>query len=147
MADKKIIENIKSIKKFLEFWTKFHEIYVNAVSSSKKTEEDQYASRTMEDNFISTRSLVNSRFQDLMDLLSVNHADRMTKALCIYEVLSVESLSEMSDEKIEKIEDFWTDSFVFLSSLLIRFQTRKKRLEKFNRISLAIRGIVKKVRR
>jgi len=127
MIDKKLEDNIKNTKRFLEFWSKFHEIYSEAMSSNCVVPKD-------EADFRSTRMLVNSRFQDLMDFAGIKHGERLTKALSIYEILSIENLKDISDEKIAKIEDSWTDSYVYLSSILGRFQKKKKRIEKFNRI-------------
>ena len=105
MIDKKLEDNIKNTKRFLEFWSKFHELY-----------------RTNEENFLSTRTLVNSRYQDLMDSIDIRHSQRATKGLPVYEILSIENLSGISDERSKKIEDYWTNSYVFLSSLLKQFQ-------------------------
>ena len=107
----------KNTKTFLEFWSKFHELY-----------------RSDEEGFLSTRMLVNSRFQDLMDFVGIKHSQRLTEGFPIYQILSIENLSGISDERFKKIEDYWTDSYLFLSSLLSRFQRKKKRIEKFNKL-------------
>ncbi len=127
MIDKKVEDNIKKTKRFLEFWSKFHELY-----SSK------------EENFLSTRILVNSRFQDLMDSVGMKHSQRLTKGFPIYEILSIENLSGMSDEKLKRIEECWTDSYSFLRSLLNRFQRKKRRIEGFNKSIFVIKSFLRR---
>lgn len=127
MIDKKLEDNIKNTKRFLEFWSKFHQLY-----SSK------------EENFLSTRTLVNSRFQDLMDSAGMKHSQRLTKGLPIYEILSIKSLSGMSDEKLKRIEECWTDSYYFLTSVLNRFQKKKKRIERFNKLVFTIKSFLRR---
>ncbi len=127
MIDKKLEDNIKNTKRFLEFWSKFHQLY-----SSK------------EENFLSTRTLVNSRFQDLMDSAGMKHSQRLTKGLPIYEILSIENLSGMSDEKLKRIEECWTDSYYFLRGVLNRFQKKKKRIERFNKLVFTIKGFLRR---
>ncbi len=127
MIDKKLEDNIKNTKRFLEFWSKFHQLY-----SSK------------EENFLSTRTLVNSRFQDLMDSAGMKHSQRLTKGLPIYEILSIENLSGMSDEKLKRIEECWTDSYYFLTGVLKQFQKKKKRIERFNKLVFTIKSFLRR---
>ncbi|MFH1790952.1 MAG: hypothetical protein ABH885_03080 [Candidatus Omnitrophota bacterium] len=123
MKDRKLEDNIKKTGVFLEFWTKFHELYRDAVSGNSPDRE----------MFISTRSLVNSRFDELMDSLGVGSREKIDKCIPFYEILSIEDLSAMSDEKQVKIGDFWTDSYIYLYSRLDSLKRKKRRIEKFNR--------------
>ena len=127
MIDKKLEDNIKNAKRFLEFWSKFHELY-----------------SLKEENFLSTRTLVNSRFQDLMDSVGMKHSQRLIKGFPIYEILSIENLSGMSDEKLRRIEECWTDSYYFLTSVLNRFQKKKKRIERFNKLVFTIKSFLRR---
>jgi len=127
MIDKKLEDNIKKTKTFLEFWAKFHQLY-----------------RSEEESFLSTRTLVNSRFQDLMDSVGVKHSQRLTKGLPIYEILSIESLSGMSDEKQKRIEACWEDSYRFLSSMLSQFQKKKRKIKRFNRLIFTIKSFLRR---
>jgi len=127
MIDKKLENNIKDTERFLEFWSKFHQLY-----GSK------------EENFLSTRTLVNSRFQDLMDSVGMKHSQRLTKGFPIYEILSIENFSGMSDEKLKRIEECWTDSYYFLTSVLNQFQKKKKRIERFNKLVFTIKSLLRR---
>jgi len=126
MIDKKLEDNIKRTHKFLEFWSKFHELYRDAVSERALT---GYKGEM----FISTRTLVNSRFDDLIESLEIGSREKVTRCFPVYEILSVDDLSAISDEKLNRLEDCWTDSYIFLSSLLSRFKKKKQRIEKFNK--------------
>ena len=139
MIDKKLENNIKKTKTFLEFWSKFHELYRDAVGDSSSLPDK-------EENFIATRSLVNSRFQDLMDFIGVKHSQRFAKALPLYEILSLENLRGVSDEKFETIDDYWTDSYIFLSSILDRFQKKKRRIEKYNKTIFTVKGFLRRIK-
>ncbi|NQT22783.1 MAG: hypothetical protein HQ579_05000 [Candidatus Omnitrophica bacterium] len=126
MIDKKLEDNIKNTKRFLEFWSKFHEMHTELITGSAVLPKRQ-------EDFRSTRTLVNSRFQDLMEFVGINQAERVTKAIPLYEILSIENTSDISDEKIARIEDYWTDSYIYLSFILGRLQKKKKRIERFNK--------------
>ena len=129
MIDKKLEDNIKKMERFLEFWSKFHQLY-----SSKQ------------DNFLSTRTLVNSRFQDLMDSVGMKHSQRLTKGFPVYEILSIENFSGMSDEKLKRIEECWTDSYHFLTSVLNQFKKKKKRIERFNKLVFVTKSFLKRIK-
>jgi hypothetical protein len=140
MIDKKLEESIKKTKRFLEFWSKFHELYRNVVESNVDLNEK-------EKDFLSNITLVNSRFQDLMDYLEVGHGERLAKAYPIYKVLSIESLQGVSDERSKEIEDWWTDSYVFLSGLLERLQKKKKRIEGYNKFMFLVKNTFRKIKK
>lgn len=137
MIDKKLESNIKDMKKFLEFWSKFHEIYNNAIANKNSLNTD-------EENFLSTRSLVNFRFHDLMDSANIKPHNRLTRGSPIYEILSLESLSGISDDKLKRLEDCWTESFFYLSSILNRFQKKKNHIEKFNKFVFIMKNLIRR---
>jgi len=135
MVDKKLEENIKKTQTFLEFWTKFDELYREAVS-------ERTVSGPKTEIFISTRSLVNSRFEDFMDALGIGRTDRMIKCGFVYEILSLEDLDTMSDERLNKIRECWTDSYIYLYSVLNRLKKKKQRIEKFNRFFFITKRLI-----
>lgn len=139
MIDKKLEENIKNTKRFLEFWSKFQELYRIVISGSPSLKDK-------EEGFTSTRTLVNTRFQELMDSLGVSHGERLKRAIPIYEILSIENLYNMSDEKLKKIEDHWTDSYIFLSSILDRFQKKKKRIEDYSKVMFVTKSFLRRMK-
>jgi len=125
MIDKILETGIKETQKFLEFWTKFNELYKSAISQG----ENAKASIEM---FITTRELVNTRFEELMDFLGVSRAERMSKCYPIYSILALDDFRAMSDDKISNMNDCWTESFIYLYGILNKMRRKKKRIEKFN---------------
>jgi len=125
MIDKKLEEKIKQTQIFIEFWTKFHELYNNALSENEAGPKTEV--------FLSTRELVNKRFEDTMDFLEFSQRYRLANCYPIYEILSVKDISHMSDEKRKRIDDFWTDSFIFIYAVMKRLKKRRQRIMKFNR--------------
>ncbi|MDD5439359.1 MAG: hypothetical protein PHS37_04155 [Candidatus Omnitrophica bacterium] len=126
MKDKTLEHNIKETQVFVEFWTKFHELYKQTVAQNPVP-----VGKT--NLFVLTKDLVSSRFDDLMDQLEIRSAERMVKCMPIYEILSLNDFSTMSDEKLTHLTDCWTESYYYLYGLLSRFKKKRKRIEKFNR--------------
>jgi len=135
MKDPKLEENIKEICKFVEFWTKFHELYKEAIAKNPVP-----ADKT--NMFIATKDLVSNRFNDLLDALEIRHGERMTKCLPIFEILSLDDFSTMSDEKLDRLTDHWSDSYFYLYGILNRLKKKKRRIEKFNRFFFVIKKMV-----
>lgn len=133
MVDKKLEENIKKTQMFLEFWGTFHEMYKDMVKSGMMLIGNKL------DAFSSTKGIVNSRFEDLMDFLEISPREKMEKCYPIYEILSFNDFSAVSDEKINRIKDCWTDSYIFLYALLNRFKRKKQRIEKFNKLFYVVK--------
>lgn len=137
MVDKELEFNIKKTKDFIEIWGKFHSIFNNTFRDGSLNNDE-------EKNFLSTKALVNSRYDDLMDSLGVKPIDRFIKSEVIYSILSITDLSIMSDEKIENINKNWNKSSEFLEVLLERLKRKQKRIEGFNKFFFVMKkGLVK----
>ncbi|MBL7156668.1 MAG: hypothetical protein ISS92_00750 [Candidatus Omnitrophica bacterium] len=139
MVDKKLEENIKKTKEFIEIWNKFHRIFKNAISENHLTEGK-------EKEFLSIKSLVNSRYEDLMDSLEVKPLGRFIISPFVYNVLSLEKLSIMSDEKLKIVDKDWKESSKFLDSLFNRLERKKRRIEGFNRFFFVLKKGITKLR-
>ncbi len=135
MVDKTLEQNITKTQTFLELWTKFHELYRDAVS-------DDRGMGPKGEIFISTRGLVNSKFDDLIDSLKKTPRCGITQRFLFYEILSLKDLSTMSDERLDKIKDCWMDSYIFLYGTLDRFKKKKQRIEKFNKFFFIMKRLV-----
>ena len=88
MIDRKLEENIKKVKEFMEMWENFHRIF-------KKNDEK---------NFLATKSFVSSRYDDLMDSIGEKPIKRFIKNEPLYNILSLENLSVMSDDRLKNLE-------------------------------------------
>jgi len=139
MIDKKLENNIKKTKEFMEIWTKFRNIF-------DKTLSENILNREREKEFLSTRPLVDSRFDDLMDSLGAKPLRRFTTGASLYNVLSVDKLSTMSDEKTKELEKNWEESRKFLKALISRLEKKKRKIEGFNRFFLSLKRKFKKER-
>lgn len=132
MIDKKLEANIKKTKEFIEIWDKFHRIFKNVLANNTLNNDQ-------EKNFLSTKALVNSRYDDLMDSLGVKPIRRFIKSEFIYNILSLENLSIMSDERLKTIDKDWYESSRFLGALLARLERKKRRIEGFNRFFFVLK--------
>ena len=128
MIDRKLESNIKKTENFIEIWDKFHDIFENALS-------DNAINKDEEKNFFATKTLVNSRYDDLMDSLGVKPIKRFIKSETIYNILSIRDLSIMSDRRSSMVHGDWQNSFNFLRLLLERLKRKKRRIEGFSRFS------------
>lgn len=126
MKDKKLEENIKHTETFLGLWQNFQGLYKSAI-------EEKTSSGGLNENFLSTRGLVNARFEDLMDSLGIGQKEKTRRCYPVYQILSIEDLRVISDEKLTALNEWWVDSNIFLYSLLKRFKKKKRRIEKFNK--------------
>ena len=139
MIDKKLENNIKKTKEFIEIWSKFSNIFKRALSEG-------HVGNQREKEFMSTKYLVDSRYDDLMDSLGVKPLKRFTMGPAIYNVLSIDKLSIMSDDKIKKFEEDLSESNKFLEALLSRLDRKKRRIESFNKFYLSLRRKFRKER-
>lgn len=136
MVDKKLETNIKKTKNFIEIWDKFHNIFKNAIS-------ENHISEDIEKELSSVRDLASLRYEDLMDSLGGKPLKRFIKSPAIYNVLSFEGISIMSDERLATIGREWAESFNFLHALLERLERKKRRIGGFNGFVFVIRKLVR----
>ena len=132
MIDRKLEANIKKTKEFMEIWDKFSRIFKATISGN-------HVSADEEKEFLSTKALVNSRYEDLMDLLGVKPLKRFIISPSIYNVLSLEKISIMSDEKLNAVDKDWDESSKFLTALFKRLESKKRRIEGFNRFFFVVK--------
>lgn len=137
MIDKKLEANIKKTREFTEIWNKFNRIFKNAISG-------EHISRDREKEFLSTRALVNSRYEDLMDSLGVKPLKRFIISPFVYNVLSLEKISVMSDEKSDTVDKDWEGASKFLAALLKKLEGKKRRIKNFNRFFFVAKKEIRK---
>ena len=139
MIDRKLEANIKKTKEFIEIWNEFNRIFKNTIS-------ENHVSIDEEKEFLSSKTLVNSRYEDLMDLLGVKPLKRFIMSPSIYNVLSLEKISIMSDEKFDTVDKDWEESSKFLTALLERLKIKKRRIEGFNRFFFVTKKAIRRKR-
>ena len=134
MKDQKLETQIRKTQEFIELWHKFRQIYSQATKGDPPSGEK---------DFLETKELVNFRFEDLMDDLGVKPLKRFLITGFIYEILSIKTLSFMSDEKSKAINKNWENSYNFLNATLARLERKKKRIGSFNKFFVISKKILK----
>ena len=132
MIDKKLEQNIKNTKEFIELWTKFHQIFEKNVSMS-------HLDKREEEEFVFVRELLNSRFEDLMDSLGIKPLKRLIMCPPIGNILALAKLSSMSDDVLKAFDRDWEEASKFLGSLLGRLERKKDRIEDFNKFAFIVK--------
>lgn len=121
MTVRELQGNIRKTKDFTSLWVKFHDLYNSASKKKAITQEE-------EDIFLETKSLVTGRYEDLKRALKINRATDGEMRDVISHVLSLKSMAAMSDKALEKIEEGWKHSHVFLNNILKILERRSEEL-------------------
>ncbi|MDD5504177.1 MAG: hypothetical protein PHV77_02545 [Candidatus Omnitrophica bacterium] len=104
-------EGIARTKEFIELWKKFNQIYKEAMGKSAISEEEELL-------FLETKSIVARKFQTLVDSLAIERATIDRTYDVINNVLSLKSISTISEEAIRKMDTDWHQSYISLNRLL-----------------------------
>ena len=131
MIDKEIEEKIKKTKEFMELWIKFHNLYKEALKDKVVDPEEEKA-------FLETKSLIARKYQALTDLLKITPSTEDKTIDVISQVLSLQSISTLSDVQLEEIDNGWHHSNIFLNKLLGSLENRKETLSKVNPLSVLL---------
>jgi hypothetical protein len=134
MIDKKFETDMKAVKSFLEFWGKFHAMYVEVISRELITSED-------EAKFLETKELMRLKYEELKAGLELNYVPRTRPTDPVRDILALSSIRFMAEKNLKKAEGDWKDSYVFLNSILERLKDKKRRLEQFNPVGVFLKRI------
>ena len=129
MIDKKTEADIKALKSFLEFWTKFRSIYDETVSKDIISDED-------EAKFLGVRDVIKSKYDVLANGLDFKYAPHSRLTDPVEGVLAINGIRLMSEKNLKKLNEDWRDSYVFLNSISERLKNKRKRLEGFNPVAV-----------
>ncbi|MCX5677503.1 MAG: hypothetical protein NTY76_00115 [Candidatus Omnitrophica bacterium] len=129
MIDKKTEADIKALKSFLEFWTKFRSIYDETLSKDIISDED-------EGKFLGVRDVIKSKYTVLSNSLDFKYVPRSRLTDPVEGVLAIKGIRLMSEKNLKKLNEDWRDSYVFLNSISERLKNKRKRLEDFNPIAV-----------
>ena len=132
MIDKKTETDIKAVKEFLEFWTKFHHIYNGTISKEIISNED-------EDKFLQTKETIRAKYERAKSGLEVNYMPHSRLTDPVNDVLSISGIRLMSEKNLKKLNEDWRDSYVFLNSIMERLKNKRKRLEQFNPVGVFVK--------
>jgi len=129
MIDKKTESDIKTVKGFLEFWTKFHSIYSDTLAKELISKED-------EDKFLETRDMIKNKYEELKSSLEFKYMPHSRLTDPADDVLSVSGIRFVSERNLKRLEEDWRDSYIFLNNVLERLKDKKRRLEDFNTVGV-----------
>ena len=125
MVDKELEKKIKQLKEFMELWIKFHELYKSATKNRVISPDEEKA-------FLETKSLIARKYQALMDNLNIEPTAEDKTLDIISQILSLETVSSISDMQMRKIEGDWHESYISLNKLLGKLDNKKEELAKIN---------------
>jgi hypothetical protein len=122
-------EAINKTREFIELWKKFNQIYKEAMGKAAITEEE-------EELFLETKSIVARKFQTLVDSLSVERSTIERTYDVINQILSLKSISTISEEALRKLNVDWHQSYISLNRLLGHLEAQKDNDIKRYRLNL-----------
>lgn len=134
MIDKKTESDIKAVKGYLEFWSKFHYIYKSVISKDAISSDDEV-------RFLEAKENIRAKYGELRKGLDVNYMPHSRLTDPVNDILSLSSMRFVSEKSLRKMEEDWRDSYIFLNSVLERLTNKKKRLEQFNPIGVYLKRI------
>src|SRR3989338_3235766 len=100
MTDKKTEADIKALKSFLEFWTKFHSIYNEAISNEIISDDD-------EAKFLEVRDVIRSKYEALGSSLDFKYAQRSRLTDPVDGVLAISGIRLMSEKSLKRLSEDW----------------------------------------
>jgi hypothetical protein len=139
MIDKKTEADMKAVKGFLEFWTKFHDIYNAAITGETISKED-------EDKFLQTKESIRAKYDGLRGGLELNYALHSRLTDPVADVLSITGIRFISEKNLKKLQEDWRDSYVFLNSIIERLKNRRRRLGQFNPVGVYVKRAMEKAK-
>lgn len=134
MIDKKTEADIKAIKSFLEFWSKFHSIYDDITSKDIISKED-------EARFFTDKGMIKNKYDELKNTLEFKYVPHGRLTDPVSDILTLNSIRFISEKNLKKLDDDWKDSYVFLNSISERLENKKRRLGEFNPIGVFFKRI------
>jgi hypothetical protein len=126
MANSK--DAILKTKEFIELWKKFNQIYKESMGKTTITEEE-------EDLFLETKSIVARKFQTLVDSLTIERTTIDRTYDVINQILSLRSISTLSEESLRKISNDWHQSYISLNRLLGHLEAQRDTVAEKDKVS------------
>lgn len=118
MKGQNVKDSINSTKEFIEMWKQFNKIYKEAMVKTSITPEEEEA-------FLETKSIVARKFQVLADSLSIDRFTVDRTYDVINQILSLKSISTLSEQTLKKIENDWHEAYISLNRLLGHLEVKR----------------------
>ena len=123
MKDQNSKDSIIKTKEFIELWKKFNSIYKESMGKSAITEEE-------EGLFLETKSIVAREFQVLADSFSIDRHTIDRTYDVIGSILSLRSISTLSEPTLKKLESDWHEAYISLNRLLGHLEASNETVSK-----------------
>ena len=123
MKDQNSKDSIIKTKEFIELWKKFNSIYKESMGKSAITEEE-------EGLFLETKSIVAREFQVLADSFSIDRHTIDRTYDVIGSILSLRSISTLSEPTLKKLESDWHEVYISLNRLLGHLEVSNETVSK-----------------
>ncbi|MDD5428554.1 MAG: hypothetical protein PHI58_04880 [Candidatus Omnitrophica bacterium] len=138
MKDRKTETDIKMMNSFLEFWGKFHSIYSGTLGKGTITKDD-------EDKFLETKAMMRGKYEELKGTLDYNYMPHGRLTDPVSDILLLQTIRFISEDNLKKLNNNWTDSYIFLNNIFERLKTRKRRFEEFNAMGVFFKRVREKI--
>ena len=111
MAEQKPKDALNKTKEFMQLWMKFHQLYEQSMDKTAIDPEEEKA-------FLETKSIIARKFQTLSDSMPIDRLTIDRTYDILNQILSLKSISTMSEHTLKKIENDWHQSYISLNRLL-----------------------------
>ena len=138
MIDKKIESDIKAVKSFSEFWSKFHSIYDDSASKDLITKDEEL-------KFLETKGAMKNKYDELRHELDFKYMPHGRLTDPVSDILELGSIRLMSEKNLKKLDSDWKDSYLFLNNILERLKNKKRRLEQFNPVGVFLKKVLERI--
>ena len=132
MIDKKTEADIRDLKSFLELWAKFHAIYNDIISKETIAKED-------EAKFLETKDLIQGKYNPLKNNLDFKYMPQARLTDPVDDILALGRILNISEKNINRLNEDWKDSYIFLNNILERLKNKRRRLEGFSPVGVFIK--------
>lgn len=137
MIDNTIEANLRAVKSFREFWSKFHSIYSEIISRERIGDEE-------ETKFLDAKGPLRSKYEELLKSLDFKYMPHSRLTDPVESILNISTIRFSAEKNRQKIEEDWRDSYIFLNSIEEHLKNRKRRLEHINPVLAVIKKIFRK---
>src|SRR3989338_3137220 len=132
MIDKKTEADIRGLGSFLELWGKFHAIYSDIISKETIVKED-------EAKFLETKGLIQGKYNPLKNNLDFKYMPQARFTDPVDDILALGRILNISEKNINRLNEDWKDSYIFLNNILERLKNKRRRLEGFSPVGVFIK--------
>lgn len=131
MVDRELERQIKKAKDFTQLWMRFRELYQGALGRSNILPEE-------EKTFLELKSTLVRQYQGLLESLNLSHTPDDKTFDVTSSILSLASISTLSEMQYKKIENDWHSSYLNLNRILGSLENKKEQIGKINTTKVAM---------